>query len=94
MSKIIFNKEVSNINYTSNNEIVISIRDGTKFEASHVIFTPSLGVLKNEYKTLFNPSLPEVKRNAIEVRYLINYFFILRMQNILFHSFKCYIKCF
>lgn len=68
MNKILFNKEVSNINYTSNDKVVVSSRDGSKFEASHVIFTPSLGVLKHEYKTLFTPSLSEVKERAIEVR--------------------------
>ncbi|XP_043460908.1 spermine oxidase-like [Leptopilina heterotoma] len=66
MNEIIFNKEVSNINYTSDNKVVVSTKDGKKFEASHVIFTPSLGVLKNEYKTMFNPSLPEIKEKAIE----------------------------
>ena len=68
LDKIIFNKEVSNINYSSNDQVVVTTSDGTRFNVSHVIFTPSLGVLKNEYTTIFTPSLPEVKIRAIEVR--------------------------
>lgn len=34
-------------------------------EAEHVIVTIPLGVLKHDYKTLFVPSLPERKVNAI-----------------------------
>ncbi|XP_055071806.2 spermine oxidase [Misgurnus anguillicaudatus] len=36
------------------------------FEAEHVIVTVSLGVLKDKAKTMFQPSLPKNKLNAIE----------------------------
>lgn len=34
--------------------------------ASHVIFTASLGVLKEKHMTMFTPLLPERKQNAIK----------------------------
>lgn len=76
MDKIIFNNEVSNINYSSNDEIVVTTSNGSSFNVSHVIFTPSLGVLKNEHRTLFTPSLLEVKERAIEVINQSNTFFL------------------
>lgn len=46
------------------NEIVLE--SGEKVSADHIIFTPSLGVLKKNYKTLFTPELPQWKINAID----------------------------
>jgi spermine oxidase len=43
----------------------VTLDNGQKFEADHVIFTPSLGVLKENYKTLFTPALPPWKSRAI-----------------------------
>lgn len=63
--KIQFNKEVTNIDYTSN-QIIVMCADGSKYEADHVIVTVSLGFLKKHHQTLFTPPLPAKKINAIE----------------------------
>ncbi|XP_037035275.1 spermine oxidase-like isoform X2 [Bradysia coprophila] len=63
--KIQFNKEVTNINWTSN-EVVVDCADGSEYRADHVIVTVSLGFLKKHHRTLFTPQLPEKKINAIE----------------------------
>jgi spermine oxidase len=38
-----------------------------KITADHVIFTPSLGVLKKNHQTLFDPPLPPWKVKAIDL---------------------------
>lgn len=48
--------------------MVVFTADGSEFQAEHVIFTPSLGVLKTYHESIFDPALPEKKREAIEVR--------------------------
>lgn len=40
--------------------------DGTRIDADHVICTVSLGVLKERYRSMFQPELPVLKCNAIE----------------------------
>lgn len=67
MEKIEFHKDVSNIDYTSSNNIIIKTKDGSKYTASHVIFTPSLGVLKEKHATMFTPILPDKKQHALKV---------------------------
>lgn len=47
-------------------KIEIKCGDGSKYEADHVIFTPSVGVLKSRYAELFTPNLPAEKIKAIE----------------------------
>ncbi|KAG7190626.1 hypothetical protein KM043_006710 [Ampulex compressa] len=60
------NEEVTKIDYADENEpIKITTTEGV-ISADHVIFTPSLGVLKAQYETLFHPSLPETKINTIK----------------------------
>ncbi|XP_054009840.1 spermine oxidase-like isoform X1 [Hylaeus anthracinus] len=66
MEKIEFNKDVSNIDYTSINNIIVTTKDGSKYIASHVIFTPSLGVLKEKHATMFTPILPDKKQHALK----------------------------
>ncbi|XP_078033301.1 uncharacterized protein LOC144468047 isoform X2 [Augochlora pura] len=66
MEKVELNKNVSNIDYTSSNNIIVKTKDGSKYTASHVIFTPSLGVLKEKHATMFTPNLPESKQQAIK----------------------------
>lgn len=63
--EIILNKEVKTITWDGD-EVTIECSDGSIYEADHVIVTVSLGVLKDSYQTLFNPELPENKKNAIE----------------------------
>ena len=68
-SKVQFNKKVTNINYNTNDvnsKALITCSDGSTYEAKHVIFTPSLGVLKKYHETLFTPALPEQKVLAIK----------------------------
>ena len=68
--KILTNKEVYRIVWDKNHEDVPGVsaycRDGTVYNADTVIFTPSLGVLKENYKKLFVPELPEEKVLAIQ----------------------------
>ncbi|KAJ8963210.1 hypothetical protein NQ318_018676 [Aromia moschata] len=67
--KIIFNKEVATVNWDQNSEgkVVVSCVDGSIFTADHVIFTPSIGVLKQRALSMFNPRLPINKLEAIDV---------------------------
>lgn len=66
IEKIEFNKNVDNINYISNDNIIVKTKDNSKYMASHVIFTASLGILKEKHMTMFTPLLPERKQNAIK----------------------------
>lgn len=66
MEKIEFNKDVYNIDYTSDNNIIVKTKDGSTYKASHVIFTASLGVLKEKHNTMFTPLLPGTKQHAIK----------------------------
>lgn len=68
IEKVEFNKNVDNINYISNDNIIVKTKDNSKYIASHVIFTASLGVLKEKHMTMFTPLLPERKQNAIKAR--------------------------
>ncbi|KAJ6645491.1 Peroxisomal N(1)-acetyl-spermine/spermidine oxidase [Pseudolycoriella hygida] len=63
--KIHLNKEVTNIDWTSN-EVVVTCADGSEYRVDHVIVTVSLGYLKKHHQTLFTPPLPAKKVNAIE----------------------------
>ncbi|XP_046750354.1 uncharacterized protein LOC124413676 [Diprion similis] len=67
MSNTLLNSEVVNINYNSiYKKVSIEISNGQKYTADHVIVTPSLGVLKEQYETLFTPQLPESKVKTIK----------------------------
>lgn len=62
---IFLKKEVTRISWGSNRtKILVRCLDETT-EVDHVIFTPSLGVLKSRHKSLFEPSLPAEKVDAI-----------------------------
>lgn len=64
--KVIFDKEVTHIDWSNDRSMTIKCSDGESFLADHIITTVSLGVLKENYKTLFSPPLPKLKINAIE----------------------------
>lgn len=67
MEKIEFEKIVTTIDYSSSEDVMVTTKDGSEYSASHVIFTGSLGVLKEKHSTMFVPSLPQKKQNAIKV---------------------------
>lgn len=47
-------------------KVTVTCVDGSTYTADHVIFTASLGVLKDRHQTLFTPKLPDKKVKAIE----------------------------
>lgn len=63
--KLLLNKEVSNINWEED-ILKVVCADGSAYSADHVIFTPSIGVLKHDHPKIFTPHLPKAKRRAIE----------------------------
>lgn len=67
-SSILLNSEVIQIKWTGTlqENVEISVRDGQKFAADHVVVTCSLGYLKKHYMSLFEPPLPMQKANAIK----------------------------
>ena len=64
--QIHLNSPVSSINYTDENVIQVGLVDGAVMEADKVIFTGSLGTLKDQVVT-FDPALPEEKQKAIDL---------------------------
>ncbi|XP_060518708.1 spermine oxidase-like [Cylas formicarius] len=64
--KILLNKEVINVKYKSGDQIAVVCKDGSSYSADHVLFTPSVGVLKHDHETLFDPQLPKEKVDAIK----------------------------
>ncbi|CAL7938139.1 unnamed protein product [Xylocopa violacea] len=67
LNKTTLNAEVTKIDYSNEDGTVkVTTLDGKEYLADHVIMTPSLGVLKEQYETLFNPSLPESKIRNIK----------------------------
>jgi len=58
-----------NVNWNpdiTNSEVTVHCTDGSQYIADHIIFTPSVGVLKARHQTLFTPNLPAHKIKAIE----------------------------
>lgn len=68
VDKILFEKEVEKIIWPeeSNNKIQVICSDNSTYDADHVIFTLSVGVLKEKADTMFVPSLPPRKQSAID----------------------------
>ncbi|XP_017785342.1 PREDICTED: spermine oxidase-like [Nicrophorus vespilloides] len=62
-SKIQLNKVVQKISWDDG--VNVSCTDGTFHTAKHLIFTPSLGVLKYKHRRMFSPPLPRHKVRAI-----------------------------
>ena len=70
-SSIILNQRVDLIDYSNaNGQVIINAVDSSmrkiQYNADAVLVTSSLGYLKQNYKTMFNPGLPAPKVNAIE----------------------------
>ncbi|XP_049696158.2 possible lysine-specific histone demethylase 1 isoform X1 [Helicoverpa armigera] len=61
-------KEVSQISWPQdpNADVVVTCTDGTTYRAKNVIVTVSLGVLKERHTSIFSPSLPKDKAEAID----------------------------
>lgn len=69
LNNTILGAEVTKVDYSNEDGTVkLTTLDGKEHVADHVIMTPSLGVLKAEHETLFNPQLPESKVRNIKVR--------------------------
>ncbi|KAI4485608.1 hypothetical protein M0802_012670 [Mischocyttarus mexicanus] len=70
MEIIKFDKEVILVDYMDPDNICVTVKLDEeklfKYEADHVIFTPSLGVLKAKYRKMFKPRLPNSNINAIK----------------------------
>ncbi|XP_043269280.1 spermine oxidase isoform X3 [Venturia canescens] len=66
MDKIEFGKEVSSIDYSSGSEVIVKTIEGQQFSAAHVIFTASLGFLKEQHSKIFIPPLPQKKQLSIK----------------------------
>lgn len=66
--KLLINSKVTAIEWDNKDsgKVVVKSADGSLYSADHLIFTPSLGVLKDNYKTLFHPALPQDKINVIK----------------------------
>jgi len=61
------NTEVTNIRYsTQQTNVTVTTRDGQSYDADHVVFTGSLGVLKANHLQLFTPPVSAKKESAIE----------------------------
>ncbi|KAK6635766.1 hypothetical protein RUM44_001020 [Polyplax serrata] len=69
--KIIFNKEVSKINWNKEAisnvpNVQVECSDGSVYSADHVLLTCSLGVLKERALQMFSPLLPPKKLRCIQ----------------------------
>lgn len=64
--KIVFNKRVKRITWDQT-PVHVSCTDGKTYTADQVLVTVSLGVLKENFASLFAPSLPQRKIQAIKV---------------------------
>ncbi|XP_050294380.1 spermine oxidase-like [Anthonomus grandis grandis] len=60
------NKTVSKIILGEDGSVSVRTEDGEEFWGEHVIFTPSLGVLKDKHHDLFSPKLSSDKLQAID----------------------------
>ncbi|XP_044746214.1 possible lysine-specific histone demethylase 1-like [Coccinella septempunctata] len=63
---IYYYSTVDSINWGSDGKVQLLTKEGQNYEADHVIFTPSAGVLKEKHEKLFTPKLPAKKVDAIK----------------------------
>lgn len=62
--KLKLNEEVVRIQWKEN--VVVNTKSGGSYGAKRVIFTPSLNVLKQQHKDIFEPELPKFKQEAMQ----------------------------
>ncbi|EDW79993.1 uncharacterized protein Dwil_GK12300 [Drosophila willistoni] len=63
---VTLNKCIAEINLSGSDDVTIRCENGEIIKADHVIYTGSLGYLKEHHRTLFVPALPEAKVRAID----------------------------
>jgi spermine oxidase len=66
---VLLNKEVVKVIWnesSSENSVMVICSDHSSFTADHLIWTPSIGVLKERHQKIFVPRLPKEKREAIK----------------------------
>lgn len=66
-SNLLLATPVANIDYSSDKVVKVVTESGQVFEADVVIVTSSLGVLKQNAREMFTPSLPDDKLQAIDL---------------------------
>ncbi|XP_043470356.1 spermine oxidase-like isoform X1 [Leptopilina heterotoma] len=67
LNNTLLNAEVTLIDYTNQNEkVTVKTANGDTYSADHVIFTCSLGVLKDKHHSIFKPALSDEKQKTIE----------------------------
>jgi monoamine oxidase len=62
--RLIFNTDVSNIEYTCSG-VTVTTKGGHKYKAAQVISTIPVGVLQRQYKTLFTPAITTQLKEAL-----------------------------
>ena len=66
-SRIVLNSPVTSIQWDSGNGKVKVVSKNQTYQSDMVIVTTSLGYLKANVNSLFNPALPQRKLSAISV---------------------------
>ena len=68
---IVYNALVTSIQWkpdgNTNTQVIVTTSNGQTYGADVVLVTVSLGVLKEQAATMFNPPLPPAKTKAIQL---------------------------
>lgn len=64
-SKLRLNEEAVKIRWKENDGVVVQTKNGASYKGKRVIFTPSLNVLKERHREIFEPELPAFKQEAM-----------------------------